>query len=87
MCQMHPNSDVQLWNLFLTINSDFTHQKWMKFAFIVTGSIFLQSYWVLDNVKRNDHMLKKKLGVIYEVLANQLSESSQTWVDEGPIDS
>ena len=23
----------------------------MKFAFIVTGSIFLQSYWVSDNVK------------------------------------
>ena len=35
---------------FLTINSDSTTQKWMKFAFIVTGSIFLQSYWVLDNV-------------------------------------
>ena len=47
---MHPNSDVQLWNWFLTINSDSTHQKWMKFAFIVTGSIFLQSYWVSDNV-------------------------------------
>ena len=47
-CQMHPNSDVQLWNWFLTINSDSTHQKWMKFVFIVTGSIFLQSYWVLD---------------------------------------
>ena len=50
MCQMHPNSDVQLWNQFLIINSDSTHQKWMKFAFIVTGSIFLQSYWVSDNV-------------------------------------
>jgi hypothetical protein len=32
-----------LWNSFLTINSDSTHQKSMKFAFIVTGSIFLQS--------------------------------------------
>ena len=40
MCQMHPNSDIQLWNLFLTINSDSTHQKGMKFAFIVTGSTF-----------------------------------------------
>ena len=49
-CQMHPNSYVQLWNQFLTINSDSTHQKWMKFAFIVTGSIFLQSYWVLDRL-------------------------------------
>ena len=26
------------------------NEKWMKFAFIVTGSIFLQSYWVSDNV-------------------------------------
>ena len=50
MCQMHPNSDVQLWNLFLTMNSDSTHEKWIKFAFMVTGSIFLQSYWVSDNV-------------------------------------
>ena len=49
-CQMHPNSDVQLWNWFLTINSDSTHQKWMEFVFIVTCSIFLQSYWVPDNV-------------------------------------
>ena len=46
-CQMHPNYDVQLWNWFLTINSDSTHQKWMKFASIVTGSIFL---WVSDNM-------------------------------------
>ena len=35
MCHMHPNSDDQLWNSFLTINSDSTHKKWMKFAFIV----------------------------------------------------
>ena len=34
MCQMHPDSDVQLWN------SDSTHQKWIKFAFIVTCFIF-----------------------------------------------
>ena len=34
----------------MTVNSDSTRQKWMKFAFTVTGSIFLQSYWVLDNV-------------------------------------
>ena len=46
------NTDVQLWNQFLTIISDSTHQKRMKFAFIVTGSIFLQSYCVLDNVWR-----------------------------------
>ena len=46
--QMHPNSDVQLWNWFLTINSDSTHQKWMKFASIVTGSIFLQSHQVSE---------------------------------------
>ena len=52
MCPMHANYDVQLWNQFLTINSDSTHQKWMKFAFIVTGSIFLQSYWVSDNVRK-----------------------------------
>ena len=38
MCQMHPNSDVELWNQFLIINSDSTHQKWIKFAFIVTCS-------------------------------------------------
>ena len=50
MCQMHPNSDVQLCKYFLTINSDSSHQKWMKFAFIVTGSIFLQWYRVLDRV-------------------------------------
>ena len=50
MCQMHPNSDVQLWNYFFNINPNSTHQKWMKFIFIVTGSIFLQSYWVSDNV-------------------------------------
>ena len=53
MCQMHPNSDVQLWNQFLIINSDSKHQEWMKFAFIVTGSIFLHSYWDSDNVLRN----------------------------------
>ena len=47
---MHANSDVQLWNQFLVVNSDSTHQKWMKFTFIVTGSIFLQSQWVLDRV-------------------------------------
>ena len=35
---------------FLTINSDSTHQKWMKFAFTVTCSIFLHSCWVSDNV-------------------------------------
>ena len=34
----------------MTINSDSTHQKWINFAFIVTGSIFLQSYCVSDNV-------------------------------------
>ena len=34
----------------MTINSDSAHQKWMKFAYIVTGSIFLQSYWVLNNI-------------------------------------
>ena len=34
----------------MTVNSDSTHQKWMKFAFNVTCSIFLQSYWVSDNV-------------------------------------
>ena len=50
MCQMHPNTDVQLWNQFLIINSDSTHQKLMKFAFIVTGSIFLQWYRVSDRV-------------------------------------
>ena len=27
MCQMHPNSDVQLWNQFLIIDSDSTHQN------------------------------------------------------------
>ena len=51
MCQMHPNTDVQLWNQFLIINSDSTHQKLMRFAFIVTGSIFLQWYWVSDRVR------------------------------------
>ena len=50
MCQMHRKSDVQLWNWFLTINSDSTHQEWMNFVFIVTGSIFLHSYWVSDIV-------------------------------------
>ena len=45
---------VSKWNWFLTINwvidLNSTHQKWMKFAFTVTCSIFLQSYWVSDNV-------------------------------------
>ena len=45
MCQMYPNTDVQLWNQILIINSDSTHQKLMKFAFIVTGSFFLQWHW------------------------------------------
>ena len=40
MCKMYPNSE--LWNWFLIRNSDSTHQKCMKFASIVTGSI--QSY-------------------------------------------
>ena len=40
MCQMHPNSNVQLWNWFLTINSDSTHQKWMKFASLSLALFF-----------------------------------------------
>ena len=32
----------------------------MKFAFIVTGSIFLQSYWVSDNVRVLLFSKKKK---------------------------
>ena len=36
----------------MTIDSGSTHQEWMNFAFIVTGSIFLHSYWVLDNLHR-----------------------------------
>ena len=34
----------------MTINSDSTDQKYIKFAFIVTCSIFLQSYWISDDV-------------------------------------
>ena len=68
MCQMHPNSDIQLWNYFLTINSDSTHQKWMKFAFIVTCSIFLQSYWVSDIVG----CLWSGLSIFFQILLNLL---------------
>ena len=42
----------------MTINSDSTHQKGMKFAFIVTGSIFLQLYCVSDNVATTPYALK-----------------------------
>ena len=38
------------WSLY-RLNSDSTHQKWMILAFIDTCSIFLQLYWVTDNVK------------------------------------
>ena len=50
---MRANFDVQLWSWFLVINSYSTLQVCMKFACIVTDSIFLQSYWVSDNVLHN----------------------------------
>ena len=50
MCQMHANFDVQLWNWFLVMNSYSTLQVCMKFAYIVTGLVFLLSYWISDNV-------------------------------------
>ena len=40
--------------------ADSTHKKWMKFDFIVTGSIFLQSYWVSDKVFQNMQCLKSQ---------------------------
>ena len=42
--------DVQLWNWFLVMNSYSTLQVCMKFAYIVTGLVFLLSYWILDNL-------------------------------------
>ena len=48
---MHANFDFQLWNWFLVINSYSTVQVCMKFAYIVTGLVFLLSYWISDNVR------------------------------------
>ena len=97
MCQMHSNSDVQLWNLFLTINSDSTHQKWMKFAFIVTCSNFLQLYWVSDivtdgeddgspqqNFSSHDHQ-EVNLFTFYQV--KNLRCRSSAWIDGCPLSS
>ena len=49
-----------------------THQEWMNFAFIVTGSIFLHLYWVLDNFHRY-FLIRSK----FEVL--KLSFSYSIW--------
>ena len=54
-----------------------THQKWMKFAFIVTCSIFLQSYWVLNNVMR--HIIDRicmQLGIHLPLSPGQVDSSS-----------
>ena len=42
-CQIHANSDVQGKINFFITNSDSTLHKYMKFAFIVTCSVFLDS--------------------------------------------
>ena len=47
---MRANFDVQLWNWFLVMNSCSTLQIYMKFTYIVTGLVFLLSYWISDNV-------------------------------------
>ena len=83
---MHPNSDVQLWNWFLTVNSDSINQQWMKFAFIVTGSIILQSYWVSDNVKWMTHFLLIWVNWVIESFAHvflQLSRESWWYNSQG----
>ena len=51
---MCANFDVQLWNWFLVMNSYSTLQVCMKFAYIVTGLVFLLSYWISDNVPREE---------------------------------
>ena len=57
MCQIRANfdvqQDVQLWNLFLAMNSYSILQVCMKFAYIVTGLVFLVSYWISDNVSQH----------------------------------
>ena len=86
MCQMHPNSDVQLWNQFLTINSDstVTHQKLMKFVLIVTA-IFLQLY--LDNAMwvpyGNRLFLKSSTfqGVKIVIIPNKVTQNVELFVD------
>ena len=40
-------------NIFLWLHPSYEFRfYYMKFAFIVTGSIFLESYWVSDNVRK-----------------------------------
>ena len=48
---MCANFDVQLWNWFLMINSYSTLQVCMKFAYTITGLVFLLSYWISDIVR------------------------------------
>ena len=43
-------TDVQGEIKFLITNSDSTLQIYMKFAFIVTCLVFLDSEWITDNV-------------------------------------
>ena len=50
-CQIHANSDVKGKIEFFITNSDSTLQIYMKFAFIVTCSVFLDSEWITDNVR------------------------------------
>ena len=44
---------------FFMTNSDFTLQKYMKFAFIVTFSVFLDSEWITDNVILSNTIVKR----------------------------
>ena len=61
---MCANFDVQLWKWFLVMNSYSTLQLCMKFAYIVTGLVFLVSYWILDNVSCKWAILSPKVTVI-----------------------
>ena len=49
-CQIHAKTDIQGKFEFFITNSDSTLQVCMKFAFIVTCSVFLDSEWITDNV-------------------------------------
>ena len=41
--------------IFFITNSDSTLQVCMKFAFIVTFLVFLDSEWITDNVSKGDN--------------------------------
>ena len=69
--------NVQLWNWFLVMNSYSTLQVCMKFAYTVTGLVFLLSYWISDNVM-NDLLTS---------LHNHNSPSMDLFIADGDLES